>query len=146
MGYWFNPLINNTIIVPYPIIPSPEIKSQQNILAKEDSKKNLGDEKVKPSLRLKISREDLMENGYKRNLNLWTKEEDTKLKILAVQENKNWREVAKKLGSRNAKMCYDRFRRINYRPKKQWTPQEEKITVDYVSQNGKKWKKIENLL
>jgi len=59
-----------------------------------------------------------MKKGYKRNLNLWTKEEDAKLNILIEQENKNWKEIGKKMGSRNAKMCYNRFRRINYRPKK----------------------------
>jgi hypothetical protein len=72
---------------------------------------------------------------------VWTKEEDVKLKALAERfKCHNWKEIAKNLGNRSAIQCCSRYKRI--RPgiiKGLWTETEDKLVLNLVNKFGRNW-------
>ncbi len=72
----------------------------------------------------------------------FTYEEDAKLIRLVTQfGTDNWIGIAKKMGNRNAIQCKGRYK--NYLDpninKSVWTPQEDDLLLNLVSQLGRKW-------
>lgn len=61
-----------------------------------------------------------MKAGYEKKKKLWEEDEDKKLRYLREKEHMEWEEIASHIPGRNAKMCYSRYKRLEYNPRENW--------------------------
>ena len=71
-----------------------------------------------------FSEKDLLEAGYEINNKLWSEKEDKLLKKLISEFELDWIQIASKMEGRTPKMCYNRYRRLQYTTKKLWKESE----------------------
>ena len=83
----------------------------------------------------------------KRQIKVWTEEEDYLLKVLYAKYGaNNWIEIAKHISGRNASQCSQRWRR-KYKPekiRKNWTVEEDNLLKELVVKYGQNWQLISN--
>ncbi|EAR87974.2 Myb-like DNA-binding domain protein (macronuclear) [Tetrahymena thermophila SB210] len=76
----------------------------------------------------------------KRQIKIWTSEEDELLKRLCEQMPGKWNEIAAKIPGRNASQCSQRWRRIlPTKVRKPWTPEEDQKVLELSEKYGKNW-------
>ncbi|KAL4475498.1 hypothetical protein ABPG72_013322 [Tetrahymena utriculariae] len=76
----------------------------------------------------------------KRQIKIWTSEEDELLKRLCEQMPGKWNEIAAKISGRNASQCSQRWRRIlPTKVRKPWTPEEDQKVLELSEKYGKNW-------
>lgn len=81
----------------------------------------------------------------KRKRNIWTKEEDLKLKFLVEERKiKNWVIIASFFSSRSNKDCRDHyiFQLSPNVVKRKWTIEEEHLLLEKFNEYGPKWVKL----
>ena len=98
--------------------------------------------KKKESVFVNLTDEELLNGGYEVKKTAWTEKEDKLLLNLCSKRDLNWKEVAEGMPNRTAKMCYSRWRRLNYKSKNQWTDSEDQMIRGLVGLYGYSWSRI----
>ncbi|KFH43268.1 Myb-like DNA-binding protein myb-like protein [Hapsidospora chrysogenum ATCC 11550] len=83
-----------------------------------------------------------------RNRGPWSAEEDARLLELVLPLEYDWVKIEKRMGTRNAKQCRERYQQqlkpeLNHDP---ITPAEGQFILDYVSSHGKQWANLSRKL
>ena len=81
---------------------------------------------VQSSDKLVITREDLEKAEHHSKIKAWSREEDRLLLRYREKEGLDWEEVAKFIPGRNARMCYNRYKRICLSDSVSWKRKDEK--------------------
>ena len=83
-----------------------------------------------------------------RKIQVWTKEEDSKLLELGNDNNyKNWKEISMKMKNRTPTQCAGRYNRI--KPgiiKGSWTAEEDEMLMNLIKKYGRNWSFISSII
>ena len=89
-----------------------------------------------------VTLKDLQKAGYESNKTPWSEEEDALLKKLRDEQQMDWADIADQIPSRNSKMCYSRYRRLENHTKEIWRKADDKLLLELVDEHGQDWKEI----
>lgn len=133
--FWSYCIANNFIcptIIPFVSIP----QEQPQIQSKSQERPEF------PQQFLSLTAEDHLKAGYEKSKTPWSEEEDEKLLNLRDKKNMDWEEIAQQLTQRNAKMCYSRYKRLEYNPRIHWKKAENDLLKELVEKNKEDWSVI----
>ena len=86
-----------------------------------------------------LTAEDHLAAGYEKVKTPWDEDEDEKLLTLRDRRKLDWEEIAQQLPGRNLKMCYSRYKRLEYNPRANWKRAENDLLKELVEKNSQDW-------
>ena len=93
--------------------------------------------------KFKSKTKEFSESVPKRELKVWTIEEDQLLKIYYSKYKNNWKKIALMIPNRNASQCCQRFRRkFPIKVRQLWTKKEDEKLLDLYKEYGNDWMEI----
>eukprot|EP01017_Pseudomicrothorax_dubius_P046300 TRINITY_DN8133_c0_g1_i1.p1 TRINITY_DN8133_c0_g1~~TRINITY_DN8133_c0_g1_i1.p1 ORF type:complete len:296 (-),score=25.43 TRINITY_DN8133_c0_g1_i1:129-1016(-) len=122
-------------------VNNKEVKKKFDLFSESDLKTEC---LVKSSLR----KRKLERSQTPRRIKFWSKEEDNALQ-LAVQrfKERNWKEIARCIGTRSASQCSQRWRRLQPGMRRRpWSEYEDIKLKNLVEVHGTNWSKISSTL